>query len=185
MASFKKAFADAREANKQTFEWNGKRYNTKLKGEDDKGMRTTKPKKRPTQTAPASSPRPDRKPKVRMSATSPRAPSSSPRPASRADRGSGAVKRSARPAAKPTRAATASQPQANTPSKKVSSPPKTAAPKPVSDRQANKDRAMQTYKEPARKTGTGKTKKPRTLVGKRANFFPFTKLSTGRGRGRD
>ena len=115
MASFKKAFAEAREAKRQTFEWNGKKYSTKLKGEDDKGMRTTKPKKRPTQTTPASSPRPQPKARLLISGESPRAPKSSPKPKARADRGSGAVTRSARPAAKPTRVAKDAKPQAEAP----------------------------------------------------------------------
>lgn len=168
MASFKSAFASARKAGKDTFTWNGKKYTTELASG-----------KKESSSAPKTSPRPDRKPKVRMSATSPRAPSSSPRPASRADRGSGAVKRSARPAAKPTRTATQAKPMAESPVKAQSAPPKKATPKPVSDRQVNRDRAMQTMTKPARKTGTGKTKKPRTKVGKKADFFSFLKVNTG------
>lgn len=34
-ATFKEAFADARKEGKKIFEWNGKKYNTKLKGEDE------------------------------------------------------------------------------------------------------------------------------------------------------
>lgn len=34
-ATFKEAFADARAEGKKIFEWNGKKYNTKLKGEDE------------------------------------------------------------------------------------------------------------------------------------------------------
>lgn len=33
--TFKEAFADARKEGKKTFEWNGKKYGTKLKGEDE------------------------------------------------------------------------------------------------------------------------------------------------------
>lgn len=33
--TFKEAFADARKEGKKIFEWNGKKYNTKLKGEDE------------------------------------------------------------------------------------------------------------------------------------------------------
>lgn len=33
--TFKEAFADARKEGKKVFEWNGKKYNTKLKGEDE------------------------------------------------------------------------------------------------------------------------------------------------------
>jgi len=34
-ATFKEAFADARKEGQKTFEWNGKKYGTKLKGEDE------------------------------------------------------------------------------------------------------------------------------------------------------
>lgn len=34
-ATFKEAFADARREGQKVFEWNGKKYNTKLKGEDE------------------------------------------------------------------------------------------------------------------------------------------------------
>ena len=34
-STFKEAFADARKEGKKTFEWNGKKYGTKLKGEDE------------------------------------------------------------------------------------------------------------------------------------------------------
>ena len=34
-STFKEAFAEARAEGKKTFEWNGKKYGTKLKGEDE------------------------------------------------------------------------------------------------------------------------------------------------------
>lgn len=185
MASFKEAFAKARKDGKQTFEWNGKSYNTKMKGEDDGGKRTTRPKARPKQTAPTSSPRPDRKPKVRMSATSPRAPESTSRPKARADRGTGAVTRSARPAAKPTRTATESKPQAETPIKKEAGTKTSNPPKKVSDRQANRDRAMQTMTKP-RSANKGTKVKQTARVGRNPflDFFSNRKSGSSSGRNR-
>lgn len=177
MASFKSAFASARKAGKDTFTWNGKKYTTELASEKS--------------SAPEKSKRPAKKPSLMITAESPRAPKASPKPKARADRGTGAVTRSARPAAKPTRTATEAKPMAESPVKAQSAPPKKVTPKKVSDREVNRDRAMKTYKEPARKTGTGKKKvklttpksdgKQRSAPGK-ANFLSFFK-GVGKGRG--
>lgn len=53
MASFKNAFASARKGGKKTFSWNGKSYNTKLKGESVAAKQVYKstPQKAPTPTA--------------------------------------------------------------------------------------------------------------------------------------
>lgn len=54
MASFNSAFASARKSGKKEFTWNGKRYNTKLKGE---GFEST-PKKAPVPTSKPSAKKP-------------------------------------------------------------------------------------------------------------------------------
>lgn len=90
LSAFEQAFADARKAKQQTFEFKGKTYTTRLKGEKDDGRYTTRPKdKRSTGVTvgdgkppkpyldPVKSPRP--KPSPGRSTT----PNRSPRPAAK------------------------------------------------------------------------------------------------------
>ncbi len=50
MATFKEAFAAARKSGKKEFTWNGKRYNTKVKGEGSSAS-SPRPKARPGSSA--------------------------------------------------------------------------------------------------------------------------------------